>query len=230
MNALVDGTVHDDNTGDDDNAGGMPRHLMQACSRALPVTGAGLSLVSAGGALDGLVAASNDTARTVADLQFDLGEGPCLEASRSRRPVLVADLAHDVGNRWPIFVAGVFVHGVAALFSFPLHVGTLRVGVLDLYCARAGALEEAAYAEALHYAGAATALLLHLQAHLPVAEDGIALADDRAVVHQASGVVSVSAGVAVADALLMLRGRAYAEGRAVSALATDVVAGRAHLK
>ena len=223
------------------NAGAMPLRLVRACSRALPVTGAGLSLMSAAGALDGLIAASNDTATAVEDLQFDLGEGPCWDASRSGYPVLVADLAHDPDRRWPFFAADALVCGVAAVFSYPLQSGGLRLGVLDLYRDQTGALDDAAHAEALHYAAAAALLLLHLQAQLeeptaaagrtidPVDIEGIALADDRAVVHQATGVVSITAGVGVGAALLLLRGRAYAEERGVGDLAEDIVAGRARL-
>ena len=218
-------------------AAALPPRFVQACARALPVSGVGWSLTSAAGDPDALVAASDDTAVALEDLQFDLGEGPCLDASRTRHPVLVPDLARDARDRWPVFTTEALLGGIAAVFAFPLQVGALRLGVLDLYRDRAGELEEAVHAEALHYAAAAVALLLQLQsqrpattrASAPPAAAGIVLADDRAVVHQATGVVSVSAGVATGAALLLLRARAYAEGRGVRALAEDVVAGRTRL-
>lgn len=40
-------------------------------------------------------------ARTVDDLQRELGEGPCLQAIRADRNVVSADLGHD--ERWPRF-------------------------------------------------------------------------------------------------------------------------------
>ena len=214
--------------------------FVRACARALPVSGVGLSLTSAAGDLDALVAASDGTALALEDLQFDLGEGPCLDASRSRRPVLAPDLARDARGRWPVFTGEALRGGVAAVFAFPLQVGALRLGVLDLHRDRAGELEEAVHAEALHHAAAAVTLLLRLHSQLPVTTTataatappvaaGIVLADDRAVVHQATGVVCVSAGVDTGAALLLLRARAYAEGRGVRALAEDVVAGRARL-
>ncbi|WP_432523651.1 GAF domain-containing protein [Kineococcus sp. SYSU DK006] len=211
--------------------------FVQACAGALPVSGVGLSLTSAAGDLDALVAASDGTALALEDLQFDLGEGPGLDASRSRHPVLVPDLARVTPDRWPVFTGEALLSGVAAVFAFPLQVGALRLGVLDLHSDRAGELEEAVHAEALHHAAAAVALLLQLQSRLPVTTTatappvaaGIVLADDRAVVHQATGVVSVSAGVDTGAALLLLRARAYAEGRDVRALAEDVVARRTRL-
>jgi AmiR/NasT family two-component response regulator len=42
-------------------------------------------------------------------------------------------------------------------------------------------------------------------------------------VHQASGIVSVQCGCNVADALAMIRARAYAKGAPVESIATDIV-------
>lgn len=44
--------------------------------------------------------------------------------------------------------------------------------------------------------------------------------------HQATGRVSVQAGNAVGEALVLLRARAYADGRTVLEVARDVLAGR----
>ena len=236
----------------------LASHLVRACSQALPVTGAGLSLTSSTGALDALVAGSDDIALTMENLQFGLGEGPSLDAARSRHPVLIADLAYETrdthdahrpGGRWPMFTTEALLRGVGAVFAYPLQIDGTCVGVLGLYRDRSntggkgvpdkgmsdwgvsdgGVWDKAAHAEALHYAAAATALLLHLQDQLSSVDASIELADDRAAVHQATGMVSISAGVAVAEALLLLRARAYTEGRGVGDLAEDIVAGRTRL-
>ncbi|MGI9155398.1 MAG: ANTAR domain-containing protein [Marmoricola sp.] len=47
--------------------------------------------------------------------------------------------------------------------------------------------------------------------------------EDRAEVHQATGMVSVQADLPMADALLRLRGRAYATDRPILGLAHDVL-------
>jgi AmiR/NasT family two-component response regulator len=49
--------------------------------------------------------------------------------------------------------------------------------------------------------------------------------DDRAEVHQATGVVSVQARVRLAEALVLLRARAFADDRPLGELARDVLAG-----
>jgi hypothetical protein len=43
------------------------------------------------------------------------------------------------------------------------------------------------------------------------------------VVHQATGMITIQLGISLAEALLRLRAHAYASGRAVSAIAADVV-------
>jgi hypothetical protein len=151
-----------------------------------------------------------------------------VDASRTGRPVLQPDLARTARRRWPAFAAGAEAAGLAAVFAFPLRVGGIRVGVLDLYRTTAGVLSEEELADALSFADAATTLLLHLQAEdagwgLPV--HSLTVLDDRAEVHQATGVVSVQAEVTLQEALLLLRARAYAEQRPVGELAFDVLNG-----
>lgn len=226
----------------------LPQGLVELCSRALPVTGVGLALMTNEDRPAGVVAASDGVAVVLEDLQFTLGEGPCVEASRSGRPVLVPDLAGPDpvlnGARWPAFSAEAHASGVGAVFAFPLRIGGIRIGVLDLYRDRAGALEQDDLAAALAFADAATSLVLHLQTRQPVrsfpglheggtepttgelAPWSMPLAHDRAVVHQATGMISVTADVGVAEALVLLRARAYTDQRPVDAVASDVVAGR----
>ena len=49
---------------------------------------------------------------------------------------------------------------------------------------------------------------------------------DRAVVHQAAGMVSVQASVSVEDAMLLLRAYTFAEDSPIKAVAADVVTRR----
>jgi len=201
--------------------------LVDSCARALPVSGVGIALMTDRGPA-GTVAATDGAALTLEELQFTLGEGPCIEASQSGRPVLQPDLATTAPRRWPAFAGGALAAGVAAVFAFPLRVGAIRVGVLDLYRDTPGTLAPAALREALSYADAATLLLLYLQTRTPSdgsARSAVHLVDDRAEVHQATGIVSVQAGVDLAEALVLLRARAYAAQRPVSDVARDVLTG-----
>jgi len=203
-----------------------PHRLVVACAQALPVTGVGLALMSSGGPA-GTVAITDGVAGTMEDLQFTLGEGPCVECSSTGRPVLQPDLARTGPGRWPGFSAGALEAGIRAIFAFPLRVGGISLGVLDLYRDRAGELSDAELMEALSFADAATAMLIHLQDqasdHSELA--AIEVLEDRAEVHQATGMISVQAGVAMAEALVRLRARAFASERPILDVARDVLGG-----
>ena len=202
---------------------GVPASLAAACVRSLPVSGVGLALMTDDGPA-GIVAATDGAAMELEELQFTLGEGPCVDASQTGRPVLQPDLALTAPLRWPGFAGGALEAGVRAVFAFPLRVGAIRLGVLDLYRDRAGPLSTDELAEALSFADAATLLLLHAQAST-ASSGAVPVLDDRAEVHQATGVVSVQAAVGLAEALVLLRARAYADERPLGDLARDVLTG-----
>ena len=202
---------------------GLPTSLAAACVRSLPVSGVGLALMTDDGPA-GIIAATDGAAMELEELQFTLGEGPCVDASQTGRPVLQPDLARKAPPRWPGFAGGALEAGVRAVFAFPLRVGAIRLGVLDLYRDRAGPLSTDELAEALSFADAATLLLLHAQAG-SAASGAVPVLDDRAEVHQATGVVSVQAGVGLAEALVLLRARAFAEQQPLGDLARNVLSG-----
>lgn len=202
---------------------GLPGRLATACVRSLPVTGVGMALMTDEGPA-GIITATDGAAIELEQLQFTLGEGPCVDASQTGRPVLQPDLARTAPQRWPAFADGALDAGVRAVFAFPLRVGAIRIGVLDLYRDQAGALSSDELTEALAFADAATLVLLYAQAGAPVAGT-VPMLDERAEVHQATGVVSVQAAVGLAEALVLLRARAFAEDRPVGDVARDVLSG-----
>jgi hypothetical protein len=202
--------------------------LCQASASVVRVAGAGIVLVSAGRTL-GSVCFSNPMAEAVEDIQYTLGEGPCMDAFASKTPVLVPDLASPELTRWSGFREGALGAGVRAVFGFPLLVGPVCIGALNLYNHRAGALTTEQYADAVMVANVVTRRVLTWQSK---AETG-ALAwqleqvpSHRAVIHQATGMVSVQAAVSVGDGLDLLRAHAFAEGRPLGNVAADVVARR----
>ncbi|HEX6355908.1 GAF and ANTAR domain-containing protein [Actinophytocola sp.] len=204
----------------------LPTRLCVECLSALTVSGVGVALMTPDGPSGVVLAATDGRARQLEELQFALGEGPCVEASGSGRPVLEPDLATAGSARWPRFGAAVLDAGVRAIFAFPLRVGAIQVGVLDLYRDTPGSLSAIDLADALAFADAATVVVLHLQDHDEHGDASAALTgpiDSRAEVHQATGMITIQLGVSLAEALLRLRAHAYATDQTVSAVAADVV-------
>jgi hypothetical protein len=164
----------------------------------------------------GTVCATDDIARRVEDLQFALGEGPCVDAFAARGAIFVEEMDStglDVGARWPAFTEAVGAAGVGALFAFPLLIGPTRLGVLDLYRRRPGALTPPQMRAAWKIAGAAADALLDVRSASAVdlpPDTAPAGASYRLEVHQATGIVSVQLGVPMDEAFLRLRAYAYA--------------------
>lgn len=207
----------------------LPDRLCANLLARLPVSGVALALMTDDGPSGVVLAATDDRAKRLEELQFTLGEGPCVEASGSGRPVLEPDLENAGPARWPGFGESVLDDGVRAIFAFPLQVAAIRVGVMDLYRDAGGLLGPPELDEALAYADAATVVVLHLQDN--AGPDGARSAltrkiDRRTQVNQATGMISVQLGVSLAEALLRLRAHAYATDRNVSDVAGDVVARR----
>lgn len=212
--------------------GTLPQRLCAACALALPVSGVGLALMTDVGH-GGTITATDGTATLMEELQLSLGEGPCVDASRERRAVMLPELAVSGVGRYPVFGPAVLAAGVAAIFAFPLQVGAIRLGILDLYRTSGGGLSDGQLAEALAFADAAVVILLHLQDQSPGGPDALelhsAVSDPLAAgreIHQATGMISVQAGVGLTEAMLLLRAHAFAGDRALLPAAQDVVAHR----
>jgi len=201
--------------------------LCRASAHVVGVNGAGVILILRGHAL-GTVCASDPVAQSIEESQFTLGEGPCVDAFSSREPVFVPDLAGAGGVRWPGFRELAIAEGVRAVFGFPLLVGPACIGALNLYSQRSGMLTDDQVADAAAVAHVTGRTVLSWQS---VAGEGSLawqlehVPAHRAVVHQATGMISVQMSVGVDDALIMLRAYAFAEGRPITAVADDVIAG-----
>lgn len=196
------------------------------CARALGVDGVAVSVTTDGGLSEPVWFTSGASA-LLEDLQYALGQGPGPEACALGVPVMEPDLARLPADRWPALAPEATALGIGAVFCLPLHLGCACLGTLTLQRAAPGPLPEATMTDAWLVANAVTALLLEGGPH----QDAFAAAEHgsdfyRAVVHQASGMISVQAGVSVAQALLRLRAHAFRRGRSVVAIAEDVVARR----
>ena len=136
-------------------------HLVGRIVEIMPVTGAGVTLISAGRG-PRYIAASNAAAMRFEELQSELSEGPCLAAYHTGEAVAVADLRAD--KRFASFSPQALQAGLAAVFTFPLRHGSARLGALDLYRDTPGALSRRSMNRAQTLADVAAAYLLNAEA------------------------------------------------------------------
>src|SRR6266571_1413440 len=205
--------------------------LCGACPGIVGVNGAGVMLMS-GDIPRGSLCATDEVSQLIEELQYSLGEGPCVDAHHQDKVVAEPDLADPVTRRWPAFTPPALQAGVRAVFGFPLRVGTVRLGALNLYRDLPGPLTGDQHADALVVADLAARWVLEAQAGAPpdtVAGELEAGADFHFAVHNAAGMVSVQEQVSVTEALIRLRAFAFSHDRLLAEVAGDVVARRLRL-
>ncbi len=209
---------------------GFAVQLHQLCRTVksdLAVAGAAVNLMSTTGS-EAVVAASDERSREVDELQFTTGEGPCHDAFAARRPVLTPDLRAVTDGRWPAYSSAARESGVVAVFAFPLQVGAVVLGVLDVYADLPGSLTDQQVASVLVSAQAATEIILdgHLVSPDGRIDHGLSTAlEHRAEIYQAQGMVMVDLGVDPAEALARMRAHVFGNNISLLDLAHDIISG-----
>ncbi|MGH1550736.1 GAF and ANTAR domain-containing protein [Leifsonia poae] len=173
------------------------------------------------------VYATDAQAARLDELQFDLGIGPCWDALRTARPVLEPDLRGDPRNTWPVFSEAAAADGVGALFAFPMLVGSLRIGAVDLYARHALELTRVQTRQAASLADLVGRQVLRRALIRAAVEDPEEPESpfSRRLVHQASGMVLAQLDISADDARLVIQGHAFATGRSMMDVSRDVVDG-----
>ena len=200
-------------------------YLCSPFLRVLPVTGVAISTLGGPFGTE-TVCASDASAARLDELQFDLGEGPCWDALATHVPVLSGDIRQHGNPVWPVFVQTLDGTDVGGVFAFPMVVGSLDIGAVDLYSRRPRTLTGPQIADATTMVGIAArqvlrrVLLAQTMKPDPDADEGYS----RRVVHQATGMVLAQLNLGASDALLLLQGYAFSHARTVREVADDVVA------
>lgn len=191
--------------------------------------------VSAGNAPGGteLLWSSDSLSRDFEDLQLTLGYGPGPDCLADGIAVRVPDLGRVREDRWPALLIEASALNVRAVFCFPLHIGAITLGVLTLVRRTPGHLTPLQGDDVNILAVALTKRVLDLGSPLRSAaenQDLVAPVLHQAVLHQATGMVSVQLSVTLAEALLRLRAYAYGNSRTLTDTARDVVGRRLRLE
>jgi len=140
---------------------GILDHLVRRIVDILPITGAGVTLISSTTSPHD-VAASDDAALRFEKLQTEIGEGPCLSAYESGEAVAVPDLRRP--HPFTSFGPPALAAGLAAVFTFPLRHNGRQLGALDLYRDSPGPLSPGDMEAAQTLADVTVAYLANAQA------------------------------------------------------------------
>ncbi|MET9610722.1 ANTAR domain-containing protein [Streptomyces sp. NPDC006512] len=212
--------------GSTDFFGGDPAR----CAVVLGFDGVAVSLTTAQGFSE-LVWCSPGVSAALEDLQFTLGQGPAWDAAARLVTVTEPELLSVELDQWPVLLAEAVALGVRAVVCIPLHLGGACLGTVTFQRATPGPMTASALLDARLLAAAMLAVILDKP---PTAQDSATPEEHanfhRAVVHQATGMISVQAGITLAQALLLLRAYSYRHSRPVGDVAADVVARRVHFR
>ncbi len=213
--------------------------ICDVCVASTDVDGGAVALLSSAG-VRAIVYATDDIATALELTQIDLAEGPCVDAGTGPSPVLIGDL-HDphegVVARWPFFLPQVDPLGIRSIFAFPVRIGSVVLGTLELYRTRAGRLQARELSTALQAAEEMGTAIVDLGGpidggHPDAGSSGAGALDagilgrSAASVHQATGMVMVQSGCTIDEAMAQLRANAFAEGVSLTSLSAEVISGR----
>ncbi|MEQ4207021.1 GAF and ANTAR domain-containing protein [Actinopolymorpha sp. B9G3] len=203
-------------------------HVCDACAEVAGADGAALSLISAH-RWSALLGTSGELAKTLADLQFTLGQGPKIHALQTGHAVIVEDVASEASaHDWPVFAPAAADLGIRALAALPLSSDGNRVGVLQLYRTTPRLVDP----DELHDAAMCAELaLVSILGHAGGPEDvGSSLAavrlGERAEVYQATGMVAEFLGISLDDALARVKFHAFSHEQSIGYVAHEIVAGQ----
>ena len=190
----------------------------------LPISGVSVSVFDDSGG-QSTVCASDALAARLDELQFELGVGPHWDALRTAKPVLVPQLYESPPAEWALFASAAIELGVGALFAFPMVMGAVTVGVVDLYASAPHELDAHDLATAMSLTTGVARQAV--QAGLQSASD-TSIAEQtapamRREVHQATGMILVQLNSTATEAFARLRAHAFSTGRTVQDVAHDVV-------
>ena len=170
--------------------------------------------------------AASDEATTLLELfQVQTEEGPCLEAYRTRAPVMIPDV-RVAADRWPQFAPRAVQAGFRSVHAVPMHLRDQVIGAMNLFSTHTGGMEPNELVIVQSLADTATIGLIQERAIRRgemLTEQLHAALNSRIVIEQAKGALSRIHGISVDEAFRLMRNFARHNNQRLGEVATYVV-------
>ena len=156
--------------------------------------------------------------------QYEAGDGPCLEAWRTKAPVMIESTVEE--GPWPAFCRMAADHGVLSTLSLPLVAGEASLGALNLYAYEPSAFAVPDAEGASMFAIQAAVVLANAQAYWDAYDYGqrlVVAMQTRGVIDQAKGILMAQSAVDSEEAFELLRQASQRENRKLREIATEIV-------
>jgi GAF domain-containing protein len=194
-----------------------------AADVVIPPAATGIALVRDGQPVT--VVTSDESAEHVDQLQYAAGEGPSLDAVRTRARVEVPDLRDDA--RWPRWAGSALDAGVRAVLVCPLQTGDHALGALNLYAFAPEVFTRTEVRRVEIFAAQAAGALQVMRREIAkeqVIRDLEAALDSRGTIDQAIGIVMSQQRCGSEEALRLLRAHSSNTNRKLRDVAGEIVA------
>jgi GAF domain-containing protein len=171
--------------------------------------------------------ASETIARTLDEVQYEAGDGPCLDAL-SQRHTINASLGGD--SRWPDFTSAAKANAISSILSVPLVVTDRSLGALNIYSPDTHHFDETEEATASLLAQQASAVLATAVAFADATALNGQLLDalaTRDLIGQAKGILMAREQCDASTAFDILRRASQRTNRKLRDIAADLVASTA---
>ncbi|RYJ02683.1 MAG: ANTAR domain-containing protein, partial [Actinomycetales bacterium] len=131
--------------------------------------------------------------------QYELGEGPCVDAATDLRSSVSGSVGHD--GRWPLWGPAAEALGVRSVLSADMHGRDRRIGALNLYSTSEDVFTRESVEIAKVLADQSAAVMAAMRA-----EEGMRAAlETRTVIGQAQGMLMERFGLDASQAFSVLR-------------------------
>ena len=191
--------------------------------KAIPgADGAGLTLLESG--RSNTVVKSEQFVREVDDIQYGIGEGPCISAAATGEVMRSGSLSSD--PRWPRFGPRVGRLGVHSVLSLPLVTPQGVLGAMNVYAHPKDAFDDHAQHIGQLFSVPAAIAVQNAQILAQtkrLATNLHAAMTNRAIIDQAIGIIISRTGLTSDQAFQQLRTRSQTEHVKVAVIADQIV-------
>ncbi|WP_445153411.1 GAF and ANTAR domain-containing protein [Arthrobacter sp. Hor0625] len=175
------------------------------------------------------VASSSAAAQAMDEIQYSLGDGPCVTASREQVVVHLADLDED--ERWPECTARVREHGMRSILAVPFQLDGGTRAALNLYSHRPHRFDERARELATIFVSQ-TSMALRLAVRFAqtseTAENLKATLETRTGIDVAVGIIMAQNRCSQAEAFELLKAASSTRNVKLHTVASAIVDGLGH--
>ena len=191
--------------------------------KAIPgAEGAGLTLIEAGRA--DTIVKSAPFVEEIDDIQYGLGEGPCISAAETGRTMRSGSLGDD--PRWPLFGPRADGLGVHSVLSLPLIADDVVVGAMNVYAHAPDSFDERSEELGESFAVPAAIAVQNAQILAQTRRLAVTLQaalTSQAAIDQAIGIMRSRSGISAAEAYTRLREHSQSKHIKVNAAAAGIV-------